>query len=252
MSKILPFLLAVSFGLPTAQVWAQGNTTNDSFSKAKRMLEKEVYFDHRETFYCRAPFDVKKNVTLPEGFKTEKHVKRALRVEWEHVVPAENFGQAFVEWREGDERCVDNKGKHFKGRACAKKVNEEFRYMQADMYNLYPAIGAVNAARSNYRFQMLPGEPSSFGTCEMKISGRAVEPPSYARGEIARTMLYMQQAYSRYRMSSAQQKLMQAWNSEDPVDAWECRRAARIEELQGNVNAFVKDACLKANLPYKP
>lgn len=72
----------------------QGNTTNDSFNQAKKILERQVYPDHRVTFYCRAPFDAKKQITLPEGFTTPKHEKRAHRIEWEHVVPAENFGRA--------------------------------------------------------------------------------------------------------------------------------------------------------------
>lgn len=36
--------------------------------------------------------------------------------------------------------------------------------MQADMYNLYPAIEAVNALKGNYNFTMLPGEKSNFGS----------------------------------------------------------------------------------------
>lgn len=39
----------------------RGNTTNDSFNKAKRMLEREVYFDHRQTIYCSASFDERNN-----------------------------------------------------------------------------------------------------------------------------------------------------------------------------------------------
>lgn len=73
---------------------------------------------------------------------------------------------------------MDRKGKAFKGRACAEKVNADYRRMQADMYNLYPAIGSVNAVRSNKNFQMLgPDVPSAFGSCPMKISGNKVEPP---------------------------------------------------------------------------
>ena len=170
MQKLFSLFLAATLAATTAPLWAQGNTTIESFSKAKKILEQDVYYDHRVTFYCLAEFDSKKNVTLPEGFTTQKHQKRAARVEWEHVVPAENFGRAFVEWREGDPRCVRSSGKSFKGRACAEKVNREFRLMQADLYNLYPAIGAVNAARSNYRYTMLPEAASSFGSCPMKIS----------------------------------------------------------------------------------
>ncbi len=226
----------------------EGNTVNDSFSKAKRMLERSVYFDHRVTLYCRAPFDEKKNIKLPEGFKTPKHEKRAVRVEWEHVVPAENFGRFFVEWREGADVCVDNKGRSFKGRKCAEKANETFRYMQADMYNLFPAIGAVNALRSNYNFTMLSGVPNTFGTCEMKIDGRRAEPPEYARGEIARATLYMAAAYPQYRISSQQRKLMESWNKLYPATEWECERADRIRALQKNENPYVVEACRAARL----
>ena len=239
------FLLFASFDAATIR--AAGNETNDSFSKAKKMLERQVYFDHRVTIYCGASFDEKKNIDLPDGFMTEKHQKRASKVEWEHAVPAENFGRAFEEWREGHTQCV-SKGKPFKGRRCAEKVNMEYRHMQADMYNLFPAIGAVNAVRSNYRFTVLPDVASSFGSCPMKVSGRAVEPPEYTRGAIARTMLYMQDAYPKYKLSSAQMKLMTAWDKMHPVDAWECLRAKRIERIQGNENPFVKEACRKAGL----
>lgn len=242
------FVLTLTGFLIAGSVFAGGNTTNDSFNKAKRYLEEGVYYDHRVTLYCEAKFDAKKNVTLPEGFRTEKHKNRAKRVEWEHVVAAENFGRAFIEWREGDSQCVNNKGQSFKGRRCAEKVNKTYRFMQADMYNLYPAIGAVNAARQNYRFQMLPGAESDFGSCPMKIEGRQVEPPEASRGAIARTHLYMQDAYPTFRLSSSQEKLMQAWNKTYPVNAWECRRAKRIERIQGNENRFVKEPCMKAGL----
>ncbi|WP_278186257.1 endonuclease [Desulfobacter hydrogenophilus] len=31
-----------------------------------------------------------------------------------------------------------------------------YRYIQRDMYNLVPAIGQVNALRSNYSYAMIP------------------------------------------------------------------------------------------------
>ena len=240
--SIMVFLLAAL--VMTSEAQAAGNEWNDSFSKAKKTLERQIYHDHRITLYCGAAFDEKKNVTLPEGFTAAKHEKRAWKVEWEHVVPAENFGQAFAEWREGDAQCVDNRGKAFKGRKCAEKVSREYRLMQADLYNLYPAIGAVNALRQNYNFQMLPGEKPDFGSCEMKIADRKAEPPIRSRGQIARTYKYMADAYApRYRMSRQQTQLMDAWDKMYQVDAWECTRAKRIEKLQGNENPFVKGPC---------
>lgn len=122
------------------------------------------------------------------------------------------------------------------------------QYMQSDIYNLYPAIGAVNAARKNYNFAMLPTIQSSFGSCLMKIEGNKVEPPEAARGIIARTYKYMVQAYPRYNMSSQQKKLMDVWDRIYPVDAWECTRTKRIEFIQGNENPVVKTQCIEKNL----
>jgi len=177
------------------------------------------------------------------GFSTTKYVKRAKKIEWEHVVPAENFGRTFSEWRDGHKQCVNSKGKSFKGRRCAEKVNTEYRFMQADMFNLYPAIGAVNALRSNYNFTMLPAAQSDFGLCAMKIDERKAEPPEIARGQIARTYLYMEDTYKQYNMSKAQRQLMNAWDKMYPVDAWECTRAEKISKLQKNQNDVVKSRC---------
>ena len=235
-------------GVLSAAAPVAGNAQIESFSKAKRLLEREVYADHRVTLYCRAPFDEKKRISLPAGFTTPKHEKRAGRVEWEHVVPAENFGRFFVEWREGDEVCTDSKGRSFKGRKCAEKANKTFRFMQADMYNLYPAIGAVNAMRSNFNFTMLPGVPNTFGTCAMKIEGNRAEPPEYSRGEIARSTLYMAAAYPAFRISAQQRRLMESWNKMYPATEWECTRADRIKKLQKNENPFVVEACRAAKL----
>lgn len=244
MKKVL-FLLAAL--LLATSALAGGNTTNDSFNKAKKTLEQQVYFDHRVTVYCGASFDAQKNVILPEGFTTPAHEKRAGKVEWEHAVPAENFGRAFAEWRDGDAQCVDNRGKAFRGRKCAEKVNADYRHMQADMYNLFPAIGAVNAVRSNKQYSALTGE-SFFGSCEAKVDGNRFEPPNRAKGQVARAAKYMADAYPQYSLSRQQQQLFDAWDKMYPVDAWECARAQRIERIQGNENTFVKKPCQAAGL----
>jgi deoxyribonuclease-1 len=212
------------------------------------MLERDVYKtdQERKTIYCEADFDVKKKVTFPRGFSTTKYIKRAKKVEWEHVVPAENFGRNFKAWREGDDSCVNSKGKTFKGRRCAEKTNQQYRLMQSDMYNLYPAIGAVNASRSNYNFVMLNTEESSFGSCEMKIAKRKAEPPENSRGMIARSYLYMHQTYDRYTMSGQQLHLMNAWHKQQPVTRWECLRSQRVAEKQGNESAVLEKSCALA------
>ena len=222
-----------------------GNTTNDSFNKAKRTLEKKVYFDHRTTFYCDCPFTADRNILPCDNYTPKKDNKRAYRLEWEHIVPAHAFGQSFPEWRNGHPECVSKKGKPFKGRNCARKMAIPFRYMEADMYNLVPAIGEINGLRSNYSYSMIPGEKRAFGKCDMEIEGRKAEPPPDKRGNIARTYVYMGCAYpGRGVISNKNKKLFKAWDKEDPVDEWECERCKRIEGIQKNENPFVKKACV--------
>ena len=234
-------LIITSF-LTLITTFSHGEPT-ESFSKAKKILMSEVYFDHRVTVYCATTFNSNKVINLPPGYESSKYKKRAKRVEWEHIVPAENFGPTFTEWREGDTECVNNKGKNYKGRRCANKASKEYRLMQSDLYNLYPAIGAVNAMRSNYNFTLLPWAESDFGACQMKIDNKKAEPPIQARGRIARTYLYMEQKYPRYNMSKSQRKLMHAWDKLHPVNNWECLRASRIEKIQGNTNSIVSTRC---------
>ncbi len=241
-------ILSLLFAILATPIVLASNQEIKSFNNAKKTLEKQVYNNHRQTIYCGAAFDTKKQVIPPQGFTTTKYHKRAKKIEWEHIVPAENFGRTFTEWRNGHKQCVNSKGKAFKGRKCAEKVNTEYRYMQADMFNIYPAIGAVNALRSNYNFTMLPAAQSDFGSCKMKIDNRKAEPPEAARGRIARTYLYMEDTYKRYSMSKSQRKLMNAWDKMYPVDVWECARANKISKLQKSDNNIVKSQCLSADI----
>jgi deoxyribonuclease-1 len=122
-------------------------------------------------------------------------------------------------------------------------MNKEYRLMQSDMYNLFPAIGAVNAMRSNYNFVAQVDSKSGFGSCEMKISNSKAEPPIGARGRIARTYLYMDSIYKRYNMSKSQKQLMNAWDRMYPVSTWECERVKRIAGIQMNSNPIMIERC---------
>lgn len=92
INKITTVLITFAICLIHSTAIAQNNTYQ-SFNKAKKDLQNKVYYDHRETIYCGAEFNSDKSVVIPQGFTTSKHVKRSKRIEWEHVVPAENFGR---------------------------------------------------------------------------------------------------------------------------------------------------------------
>lgn len=245
--KIMTAIMAVFLIVTLAH--AGGNTTMQSFNKAKKTLLKKVYYDHQTTFYCGCPFTKKKKLQPCNHYTPKKINARSKRIEWEHVVPAHAFGQSFPEWREGNPDCVNKKGKAFKGRRCAEKINLKYRYMQSDMYNLYPAIGEINGLRSNYRYGMIAGEDRKFGPCDIEISGKVAEPPEHIRGDIARTYQYMDSVYPGHGIiGKTSRKLFKAWSKQDPVDKWECERCRRIEALQGNENPIVKKVCEKAGL----
>ncbi len=201
-----------------------------------------VYKDHKTTFYCDCPFNNKYTIIPSDKFSpTIKYVKRAKIVEWEHIVPAENFGKSFKEYRDGHPDCFTSSGKKLSKRQCAARTNKLFKRMETEMYNLVPSNGQVNAIRRNYSFTMIPEENRVFGNCDMEIENRKAEPRPEIRGDIARIYKYMNWAYpGRGIISKKNKKLFDAWDKADPVDEWELQRCRRIEDIQGNMNIFVE------------
>lgn len=244
--KIL-FIIFLLVALMNCNFEAFANQKIQSFYEAKNILEEIIYKQvPAQTLYCDYKFSQQtKIIQLPEKFYVKNNSKYTDKIEWEHIVPVENFGRTFEEWRTGSPLCVDKNDKAYKGRRCADKVNKEFRLMVADMYNLYPTVGVVSALRSSYDFIQFSNDiPSSFGDCEMKIYDKKAEPPDHAKGIVARAYLYMEQQYTRFKMSKSQRKLMNKWSKQYPVTRDECQRTKLIEEIQGNENSIVKKLCI--------
>jgi deoxyribonuclease I len=102
----------------------------------------------------------------------------------------------------------------------------------------------VNGLHSNYSMAMIEGEQRPFGAGDVEIAERKIEPRPEIRGDIARIYLSMEASYpGRGIISDKNRPLFEAWDREDPVDAWECERDRRIAALQGNHNSFVAMAC---------
>ena len=60
---------------------------------------------------------------------------------------------------------------------------------------------------------------------------------------------YMDWAYPGHgNISKKNHRLFTALDKEDPVDAWECERCKRIEQIQRNENPFVKDICVNSGM----
>lgn len=201
-----------------------------SFSAAKRIAEQQIYFDQNTTFYCDCPFDFEAGPNLNAcGYEVRKQPPRANRIEWEHVMPAYDFGRQLQCWQDG-------------GRDNCRRTDPMFRMAEADLHNLVPAIGEVNGDRSNMRFAMVNSPAHEYGACEVAVSfeERSFQPPPHRRGDIARTYWYMRDTYN-IQISRQQQQLFTAWANQDPVDEWELERNRRIAAIQGNGNPYVSD-----------
>jgi deoxyribonuclease-1 len=146
------------------------------------------------------------------------------------VVPAYALGFTRQCWREPI--CTSSKGKKYKGRQCCEQVDPVFRAMVSDLHNLVPSVGELNGDRSNFTFSILEGEPRRYGACDFEVDTRQrkAEPMPSIRGDIARIYFYMQQSYG-LPISDKQRRLFEAWDRDDPLDAWEQQRNARIDTV---------------------
>jgi deoxyribonuclease-1 len=72
-------------------------------------------------------------------------------LEWEHVVPASRLGGDRTCWQEREPfpECIRDNGSLRSGRECCRKVDPEFRAMEAELHNLVPSVGELNEDRSN-------------------------------------------------------------------------------------------------------
>lgn len=212
----------------------QAHAAPSDFDEAKKQSRTLVYFDRNDDgdLYCECNWRwVGKSAgrIIPDscGVSTRAQPVRSARIEWEHIVPAHAFGHQRQCWRTG-------------GRRNCESTDPVFKAMEADLHNLTPVVGELNADRSNYRFGMIEGEPRAYGRCDFEVDfkRRVAEPPEQARGMIARAYLYMHEKYQ-LSMSKSQQQLMTAWNRQYPPTAWELERDSRIARIMGTHNPFV-------------
>lgn len=249
---LLLFLAACGKDSPAPQPTTPGQApkapatlpnTAGSFETAKRWLYQRVYADRPVTFYCGCKYDpaTLKTDLRSCGVTPRKNTERAGRVEAEHVMPAEEFGNFRQCWREPEKVC----GKKISGRECCNKTDPLFEAAHNDLHNLFPAVGEVNGDRSNFRWGEIPGEAREYGACEIEVDAsiRRAEPPDNVKGDIARVYFYMEKTY-RFKISDQQRQLFTAWAKADPPDPWETERNRRIAEIQGQGNPFITAAVL--------
>lgn len=205
----------------------------NNFSQAKAVAAA-INRDAPGSFYCGCQIHWQGKKGVPDlascGYQVRKNAQRANRIEWEHLVPAWQFGHQLQCWQNG-------------GR---KNCNKDplYRQIETDLHNLQPAIGEVNGDRNNFMYSQWRGGEGQYGQCPMKVDfkNKQAEPPARARGAIARTYFYMRDRYH-LQLSRQQTQLFEVWNRQYPVSQWECTRDARIAKVQGQHNPYIQRAC---------
>lgn len=209
------------------------NYHQNNFSQAKAYAA-QINADAPADFYCGCKISWHGKKGVPDlnscGYSVRKNANRAERIEWEHVMPAWEFGH--------QRQCWQNGGR----KSCSKDA--DYRRIESDLHNLQPAIGEVNGDRNNFQYSQWNGGEQQYGQCGMKVDfkQKLAQPPERARGAIARTYFYMRDQYH-LRLSRQQTQLFTAWDKQYPVTTWECERDNRIAKVQGNHNSYVQQAC---------
>ena len=236
-------LLVLFCLLFTPPIFAEAPKT---FAAAKKVAWR-LYAERPVTFYCQCAYTGNR-VDLPScGYSPRKQLRRAQRLEWEHVVPAWVIGHQRQCWQTG-------------GRQHCARNDPYFRAAEADLHNLVPSIGEVNGDRSNYALGMLSDRPTQYGACAMVVNFKAktAMPPVHARGPSARIYLYMAERYQ-LRLSKLDRRTYEAWNRQYPVTEWERWRNHQLACAMGHGNPYVgavaPETCTpqrRASLPQRP
>ena len=190
------------------------NTTyaQTRFSDPKKTLEEEVwgklYKDGGKTFFCDKTFS-KKGILV-----TESHIYS-------------------TSWIRDHLRCGTP-------RQC-RENDQYYRRVTSDLHNIFPADSRVELERRNAKFEELPSNITA-DNCGLKRAFQIIEPPDERKGDIARILFYMSETYDLPLIGDLNQ--LKRWNRIDPPSAEEIERDSKIQEIQGNGNAFVANPAL--------
>ena len=93
------------------------NATPTSFGQAKRIALK-LHQSSDTSFYCGCDIKRQGKKLVPDlqacGYRFRKQLKRASRIEWEHIVPAWEFGHQRQCWQQGRRKNCTKNDKQFK------------------------------------------------------------------------------------------------------------------------------------------
>lgn len=170
-----------------------------------------------------------------------------------------------------NERLAAHNLQALEGGAAAFKYNcehvvpqswfDEREPMRGDLHHLFTCDPVCNSIRSNYPYHDFSDYPEASEVWSSRIQdqcGKAegeLFEPEYAKGTVARAMLYFLLRYPRCIDDSSRGKLdedlLLEWHRNEPPEIYEWHRNQAIFELQGNRNPFIDFPTEMARV-YKP
>ncbi|QCI26842.1 deoxyribonuclease I [Buchnera aphidicola (Thelaxes californica)] len=234
------YIICTFFLFYSSQIYA--NTFHQNNFYQAKLWAIKIHKNAPGSFYCGCTINWNEKKGIPNlnscHYNIRKNKNRAQRIEWDHVVPAWEFGHNKICWKKG-------------GRKYCEHDDQLFKKIESDLHNIQPVIGEINGDRSNFSFNELQFENYQYGNCTVKIDfkKKQIEPTNETKGIIARTYFYMINQYH-ITISESQMQLFTKWDKENPVSCWECEREALIYQVQHIHNDYVKKNCEKKNFHY--
>ena len=144
----------------------------------------------------------------------------------EHIFP--------MAWVVNSLKCKDRK--------YCRRHSKRFKLIESDLHNIYPARKDLNMARGSYTFGEIDSEEEERVWLdydfEVDHKRKLVEPPHVSKGEVARAIFYIVDAYD-LNLFRKQAELLRDWNKIDPPSKEELRRNQVIEKIQQSRNYFI-------------
>lgn len=203
-------VLAIITAFPA---YAQQSRISDYERARDVYFWRQLYVFGGETVYCGVGFGPQKSLNVSG---------QALTVE--HAYPADWIAEAMG---------CENRN------SCALSA---YGFAEGDLHNLWPALSSINSSRSDLPFGLIDPDARRFDDfCPdfERTSGAnaLVEPRDDVKGDLARSILYMSDAYG-LPLHGLNEMLLD-WHRSDPPDEMERWRNYVIERLQGNRNPFI-------------
>ena len=208
MKTLLAAALALYISLfAVSSSFAQGQTKIRDYETARRQyFWNQLYDNGGRDLYCGVRF------------------RKGQRLSVEHVYAADWIADKFG--------CENRDCNH-----------PTYKFAEADLHNLWPALGAINSSRGKSFFGEIPDIkprlPPSIADlkCSYKKLKDLVEPRRSVWGDIARSLFYMHVEYDL--PLRAMLPVLKIWHRKDPPNNYERWRNKRIFDLQGTRNRFI-------------